>query len=81
MLSTYRLLIAGGNPTYLSELIDMRQRLDRWIVETDDHGREPEPAAMYDSDMKVYLDNINAASKSILQHNIAQMKQWAFEGK
>lgn len=68
------------DPEYSSQLMAMRQRLDRWIVETDDHGCEPEPEAMYDSDMKVYLDSSSAALKAILQQNISQMKQWASEG-
>lgn len=71
----------AANPEYSSQLTQMRKRLDDWIAETDDHGRVPEPAAMYDSDMRVYLDNKNAAATSILSRNIAQMKQWAAEGK
>lgn len=77
----YELRNLAGNPEYTTQLEQMRQRLDRWIVETDDHGKEPEPSVMYDSDMHVYLDNKNPAATSILSKNIAQMKQWAAEGK
>ncbi|MCB1091605.1 MAG: sulfatase, partial [Verrucomicrobiae bacterium] len=53
----------------------LRARLDRWIVETNDHG--PESETMYDSDMKVYLGKGNPE----VEKNIALMKQWAREGK
>ncbi|MCA9092085.1 MAG: sulfatase [Planctomycetaceae bacterium] len=57
----------------------LRGRLDRWVVETHDHGAESE--AMYDSDMAVYLgDRGNRRSDQTLE-NIALMKRWAKEGK
>ncbi len=62
-------------------LEEMRNRLDRWIAETGDRGQAPEPAAMYDSDMKVYLDSKGSAQDKILADNIALMKKWAAEGK
>ena len=34
----------------------MRGQLDQWMQKTGDHGRRPEPARMYDSDMALYLD-------------------------
>ena len=53
----------------------LRTRLDRWLTETKD--REPESAAMYDSDMAAYLGKGNPA----IEKNIALMKQWAKEKK
>ena len=57
-------------------LLQMRGRLDRWIIETGDHGQQPEPQSMYDSDMRVYLEGKNAAANQILLRNIALMKEW-----
>ena len=63
----------------------MRARLGRWMVETGDRG--PEPEAMYDSDMAVYLggrpgkERDEGAGASVTARNIAQMKRWAAEGK
>ncbi|MHC5537131.1 sulfatase family protein [Singulisphaera rosea] len=59
----------------------MRGRLDHWIEETGDRGRQPEPEAMYDSDMAVYLGSKDAQGDATLRQNIAQMKAWAAEGK
>ena len=71
---------------YADHLAEMRQRLDTWMIETDDKGREPEPAEMYDSDMKVYTDKLSnpkfpPAQLKKLEANIALMKQWAAEGR
>jgi arylsulfatase A-like enzyme len=71
----------ADNPAYAAELKALSQRLDQWIRETNDLGREPESAAMYDSDMSVYLSDKNPASRAVLERNIAQMKRWAAEGK
>src|SRR5262249_57934123 len=43
------------DPKYKATLEAMRKRLADWEEATGDKGRTPEPAAMYDSDMKVYL--------------------------
>ena len=63
----------------------MRERLRRWEIKTNDHGRKPETEAMYDSDMAVYLQRARGrqdeAQIKELQDNIAQMKKWAAEGK
>lgn len=56
-------------------LSELRSRLDRWIVETNDHG--PESETMYDSDMAVYVGRGNPA----VEQNIVLMKQWAAQGK
>lgn len=72
----------ADDPAHASVLADMRQRLDRWIEETNDQGRTPEPAKMYDSDMAVYLGTAGKKGRNEqLEKNIALMKQWAAEGK
>ena len=65
----------AADPAYREELEAHRARLDRWMEESRDPG--PEPEAMYDSDMAVYLTR----SKPEIARNIALMKQWAAEGK
>jgi arylsulfatase A-like enzyme len=67
---------------------NMRVILDKWIRETNDRGRHPEPKVMYDSDMKVYVDGIrNRGGDEWIEHarlierNIALMKKWQAEGK
>ena len=62
--------------------MDLRARLDNWITKTNDPG--PESAAMYDSDMLIYLKSRNGSDPEqgeILRRNIALMKAWAAEGK
>ncbi len=66
----------------------LRRTLDHWIERTGDQGQNPEPAAMYDSDMKVYVDgirkrggNVWSAHAKLIEDNIALMKKWAAEGK
>jgi arylsulfatase A-like enzyme len=63
------------DPKHQDTLKSLRGRLDTWIETTRDHG--PEPDAMYDSDMAVYIGKGNPA----VEKNIALMKQWAAEGK
>jgi arylsulfatase A-like enzyme len=65
----------AGDPDHQTALVQMRGRLDRWVVETGDHG--PESDEMYDSDMAVYVGRGNP----IVEKNIRQMKLWAAEGK
>ncbi|MCE2863153.1 MAG: hypothetical protein RIR76_2546 [Verrucomicrobiota bacterium] len=75
----------AADPAFRTELEAMRARLGRWMVETGDRG--PEPEAMYDSDMAVYLggrpgkERDEGAGASVTARNIAQMKRWAAEGK
>lgn len=71
----------AGNPAYHQELDSLRRRLDGWIATTGDRGAFPEPAAMYDGDMKVYVDSQRPEEAEILRRNIAIMKGWAAEGK
>jgi hypothetical protein len=50
------------------------------MTETGDPGTEP--AAMYDSDMRVYLGSgKRGAGNSELEANIATMKRWAAAGR
>jgi len=71
----------AGDPAHRATLEALRARLDRWIVETSDRGAESEK--MYDSDMLVYLGGRANKGKgeTVTEKNIAQMKQWAREGK
>jgi hypothetical protein len=71
----------ADNPAHRGTLEKLRNRLDRWIVETKDKG--PESEAMYDSDMAVYLSGRGKKGKgeTVTERNIALMKQWAKEGK
>jgi arylsulfatase A-like enzyme len=65
----------AAEPRQRQMLETLRARLDRWMVETNDHG--PETEKMYDSDMVEYLGKGNPA----VAKNIAIMKKWAAEGK
>tara|TARA_R110000850_G_scaffold42902_7_gene110042 strand:- start:2453 stop:3928 length:1476 start_codon:yes stop_codon:yes gene_type:complete len=76
----------AGDPAYTDKLAELRERLEVWMVETDDKGREPESEEMYDSDMAPYLKKFEGpkgdpVALKQLQDNIAQMKQWAADGK
>ena len=54
------------------------------MVTTNDHGRQPEAEAMYDSDMELYLQSRrrrgDKQALEELQENIELMKRWAREG-
>jgi arylsulfatase A-like enzyme len=65
----------AGDPAHAAALKEHRRRLDGWMAATRDPG--PEPAAMYDSDMRVYVGGGNPE----LEANIATMKRWAAEGR
>jgi arylsulfatase A-like enzyme len=73
----YELKNLADDPTHRDVLKELRRELDDWITRTGDHGRNPEPAEMYDSDMAVYVDK----GKPVIQRNIELMKKWAAEGK
>ena len=68
----------AADPAHAATLRQLRSRLDRWMEQTDDHGRTPESESSYDSDMAVY---VGRKANPELQKNIALMKQWAREGK
>ena len=76
----------AADPAFAGKLKELRGRLDVWMEETGDRGREPEPAAMYDSDMEVYTTRLKSpkfdpAHLKVVEDNIALMKKWAAEGK
>ncbi len=74
----------ASDPSHRQTLVEMRERLARWEVTTNDRGRQPESAAMYDSDMAVYLGEMGGkpnAQPEVLRKNIELMKKWAREGK
>jgi arylsulfatase A-like enzyme len=74
----------ASDPAYLAQLSDFRALLGRWVMDSDDKGRYPEPTTMYDSDMAVGLaKNSKRApdAKATLEANIALMKKWQAEGK
>jgi arylsulfatase A-like enzyme len=65
----------AADPAHAGALADLRRRLDDWMAACGDSG--PEPEAMVDSDMAVYL----APGRPEVERNIATMKAWATEGK
>ncbi|WP_417748913.1 sulfatase [Rosistilla oblonga] len=75
----------ADDPAFAEQLKSLRARLDQWMETTGDQGRQPESAAMYDSDMAVYVESVQrrgtAEYLQALQKNIALMKRWAAEGK
>jgi hypothetical protein len=70
----------AGDPKHKATLDAMRKKLADWEEVTLDKGRKPEPMAMYDSDMKVYLAGGKKANDD-LKRNIELNKKWAAEGK
>ena len=70
------------DPDFRQPLEQLRARLDGWIAESGDRGPESEP--QFDSDMRVYLNDIRRRGPEqaeVIERNIATMKQWASEGK
>ena len=70
----------AADPNHKTTLDAMRKRLADWETTTGDRGRKPEPMAMYDSDMKVYIGGGKKANHE-LKRNIELNKKWAAEGK
>jgi arylsulfatase A-like enzyme len=73
----------AGEPKHAGTLEAMRKKLADWEERTGDKGRVPEPTAMYESDMAVYLAG-NGKKKgrdTELLRNIELNKKWAKEGK
>ena len=69
---------------YQTQLLEFRSLLERWVEDSDDQGRFPEPESMYDSDMEDPLKKIrkrSAENAAIVESNIALMKRWQAEGK
>jgi arylsulfatase A-like enzyme len=79
----YEINNLANDPAFADRLKEMRDRLDTWIVETGDRGRESDE--MYDSDMAVYLNSMKRKNDpghlKVIQGNISLMKRWAAEGK
>ena len=74
----------AADPKFRKTLIEMRERLNRWIKERNDRGQQPESSAMFESDMAVYLKGeggLRDQRLRVLRNNIALMKKWAAEGK
>ena len=70
----------AGDPKHKATLAALRTKLTAWEEKTGDRGRKPEPMAMYDSDMKVYLGG-GKKDNTELKRNIDLNKTWAGEGK
>jgi arylsulfatase A-like enzyme len=68
-----------------STLKELRKVLDDWIRTSGDRGRRAEAPAMYDSDMKVYVDGMKRRGRTAyaetVERNIRLMKQWRDEGR
>ncbi len=60
----------AADPKHKAVLEAMRKKLADWEEATGDKGRKPEPMAMYDSDMKVYLGGTGNDKNEILRQNI-----------
>lgn len=77
----------ADDPAHRVTLADLRQRLDQWVRETGDQGQQPEPDAMYQSDMDVYLGGLQSAKQpnrqriEEIRENILLMQQWQQSGK
>lgn len=65
-------------------LVSLRGKLEDWIERTGDKGREPEPQAMFESDMAAYLSAIRRRDPmraAEIESNIALMNRWADDGR
>jgi hypothetical protein len=72
----------AADPKHRATLDAMRAKLADWEERTGDRGHTPEPMAMYDSDMKVYLaGGATKGGGDELRRNIELNKKWASEGK
>lgn len=78
---TWEVKNLANDPAHATTLAKMRSRLDHWIENSHDRGRDPEPAAQYESDMAAYLGEKPAGRDPEIEKNIALMKRWAAEGK
>ena len=76
----------ADDPAFADILREHRDKLERWMDETNDLGRGGESAEMYDSDMAVYVSGLKARKKppehvEQIKANIALMKKWTNEGR
>jgi arylsulfatase A-like enzyme len=70
----------AADPAHEETLMALRERLERWMSETGDRGRQPEAAAMYESDMAVYLDDAGkqpSGRAAEIERNIRLMEERA----
>jgi arylsulfatase A-like enzyme len=78
----HELVNLAGDPQHQQTLETLRAKLAAWESETGDQGRVPEPAAMYDSDMAIYIGSRGRrGTPTETERNIELMKRWAAEGK
>ncbi len=69
----------AADPAHAAVLGEMRTRLADWQAATRDPG--PEPEAMVDSDMAVYLEESKGGRRPEIERTIALMKEWAAAGR
>ena len=82
----YELHNLADDPAHQSQLKRMRKALQRWEQRSGDQGVDQEPTKMFDNDMKVYVDTLEARRRPIehintIKNNIELMRRWAREGK
>ena len=71
----------AGDAEFQELRSELSARLAEWRAESGDRGREPEPDAMYDSDMAVYLQEAPPDRRAILERNIERMREWQRQGR
>ena len=72
----------AADRAHATTLAELRGKQDRWVEQSNDQGRQPEPVAQYGSDMAAYLGERKKGGRiDEIERNIAQMKKWAAEGK
>src|SRR5262249_49650633 len=74
----------AADPAHAATLAELRARLDRWMEESQDRGRQSESNSRYDSELAVYLDETGGKTRrqrDILQQNVELMKRWQQQGK
>jgi arylsulfatase A-like enzyme len=73
----------AADPARQAVLAEMRRAADEWAARTADRGRDPEPEAMYGSDMAAYLSEVRNSAEAVraMRGNIELMKAWAAEGR
>jgi arylsulfatase A-like enzyme len=71
----------AADAAHKTTLTTMRNRLDQWMDETNDHGRKREPESMYDSDMAARdpAGGALAPGEGAGAENVKLMKRWAVE--
>lgn len=71
----------ASEPSRWPVLAELRGRLDRWIVETNDQGRFPESKAVYEGNVRTQRHRDNAAAASAINQNIETMLRWQADGR